>query len=169
MQLTMSKIGDGWIISITDPNGITQGLEQINVQASGDGYTVTLPEGTEPFFVTSQLDNYLEKAGGTLTGNLILDEGINIELGTTTGSQIGTADNQLLALWGATPITQPAHAEQTLLTNSLGGIYDGTLVDVTTAMLADPTKTNQNFTNLYALVVQIQTAMVNIGAIKGGA
>ncbi len=37
----------------------------------------------------------------------ILD-GRNIQLGKTTGTQIGTASDQLLAFYGTTPVNQPA-------------------------------------------------------------
>jgi hypothetical protein len=40
-------------------------------------------------------------------GNFTLTEGANIILQTATGSRIGTATNQRLAFWNATPIVQP--------------------------------------------------------------
>jgi hypothetical protein len=36
-------------------------------------------------------------------------DGVNLTLGTATGTQIGTAANQLLGFYGATPIVQPAN------------------------------------------------------------
>ena len=48
----------------------------------------------------------------TLTGAATLTGGIadatNVVLGTATGTQVGTASNQKLGLWGATPVIQPA-------------------------------------------------------------
>ena len=41
------------------------------------------------------------------TGRMDLSEGYNITFGTTTGTRIGTATNQRLAFWNATPIVQP--------------------------------------------------------------
>jgi len=35
-------------------------------------------------------------------------DGVNIVLGTTTGTKIGTSTTELLGFWGATPVAQPA-------------------------------------------------------------
>lgn len=45
----------------------------------------------------------------TTSGNMTLGEGDNVVVGTTTGSQIGTAASQKLGLWGATPVVQQSH------------------------------------------------------------
>lgn len=42
----------------------------------------------------------------TLKGDTTLDEGKNLVLGTSTGSQIGTATGQKMAFWGVTPVVQ---------------------------------------------------------------
>lgn len=39
---------------------------------------------------------------------IYLKDSLNLELGTTTGTKIGTSATQKLALYGATPIVQPA-------------------------------------------------------------
>jgi hypothetical protein len=92
-----------------------------------------IPIGT--FFSTG---NFLIQNGGThsdagfrldvngttrLGGVLTLIAGGNIVLPTTTGVKIGTATNQLLSFWNATPIQQPttAIAEATFVENS-GGV-----------------------------------------------
>jgi len=54
---------------------------------------------------------YLALAGGTLA------EGAAIELGTITGTKIGTAANQKLGFFGKTPIVQP--------TNTAGNVSAG--------------------------------------------
>jgi hypothetical protein len=43
----------------------------------------------------------------TLTGNLTMPDAKDIILNTTTGTKIGTATNQKLSFWNATPIIQP--------------------------------------------------------------
>ena len=43
-----------------------------------------------------------------LTGNKTVAAGTNLALATTTGTKIGTATNQLLGFWNATPVDQPA-------------------------------------------------------------
>lgn len=105
----------------------------------------------------------------TLTGGISLPAAANIALATTTGTMLGTATNQLLGFWNKTPVVQPAAALQAALTNSTGGSQDGTLVDVTTLTVADPIKCNDNFTDIYALLTEIRTALVNCGIIKGAA
>jgi hypothetical protein len=45
-----------------------------------------------------------------LNGNVNISDGNNIVLGDTTGTQIGTAASQKLAIWGKTPIVQPTTA-----------------------------------------------------------
>ncbi len=103
------------------------------------------------------------------TAALTLDDALNMDFGTTTGTKIGTGTTQKIGFWNATPIIQPASANQAALTNSTGGTYDGTLVDVTTAAVADPAKVNSNFTDVYTLLTEIRTSLVNSGLMKGAA
>ncbi len=41
-------------------------------------------------------------------GDLVFTDGVNVELGTATGTQFGTTPTALLGLWGATPTVQQA-------------------------------------------------------------
>ena len=71
------------------------------------------------------------------TRNLQFSEGINIILGTATGTKIGTAVGQKLGFWNATPIVQPtitgAKGGNVALTNLLTALANiGLLVDNTT-------------------------------------
>lgn len=45
---------------------------------------------------------------GSFGAPATLPDATNIALNTNIGSQIGTAANQKLGLWGATPVIQPA-------------------------------------------------------------
>jgi hypothetical protein len=54
-------------------------------------------------------------------GDVTLDDGDNIVVGTTTGTEIGTAANQKLGFFGVTPVVQQAHIVDA----------DGTLADIT--------------------------------------
>jgi len=89
----------------------------LDVQGSGGNALVARRnDGTSIFFANE---------GGVTLNNalpLILSEGSHLQLGTTTGTKIGTAATQKLAIWNATPIVQPV------------GIVDadGTLIDITT-------------------------------------
>lgn len=51
---------------------------------------------------------WLNQLGGTtrFSGNLDIQEGINMVLGTTTGAKIGTSTSQKLGFWNATPVVQ---------------------------------------------------------------
>jgi len=64
-----------------------------------------------------------------------LGDGQNIVLGTTTGSKIGTAVTQKLGFFNATPVVQPASANQTAVTDSTGG----SVADAIAAVVTDPT------------------------------
>lgn len=103
--------------------------------------------------------------------NLLLHVNItdakNIALATGTGTKIGTSVSQKLGFWNATPIIQPAAASQAALTNSTGGSYDGTLAAISGT--GDDATINNNFTDIYTLLTEIRTALVNTGIIKGAA
>lgn len=75
--------------------------------------------------------SYLPLGGGTLTGNLAFADAVNVVVNTTTGTKIGTSASQKLGFWDATPVVQPASADQAALTDSTGG-------DTSDAILADP-------------------------------
>jgi hypothetical protein len=79
----------------------------------------------------------------------------------------GLAPYDLVGFFGATPVVQPAGANQAALTNNTGGAYDGTLGAVSGSG-ADNT-INANFTDLHTLLDEIRTALVNVGVMKGGA
>jgi hypothetical protein len=51
-----------------------------------------------------------ETISGTLlvTGSQTIGDGSNLVINTNTGTQIGTAANQKIGLWGATPVVQPS-------------------------------------------------------------
>ena len=123
-----------------------------------DGVTDVAPSQNAVF---DALALKLSLAGGTL------DEAANIALGTTTGSKIGTSASQKLGFYNATPIVQPASANQAALTNSTGGSYDGTLAAVSGT--GDDATINNNLTDIHTLLNEIRTALVNAGLIKGSA
>lgn len=125
--------------------------------------------------VASNANTTFDLVASAGTPNFIFSKSINIAdtnnliFSTTTGTKIGTATSQKIGFWNATPIIQPASANQAALTNSTGGSYDATLVDVSTVGIADPAKINDNFTDIYTLLNEIRSALVNSGLIKGSA
>jgi len=67
-----------------------------------------------------------------IMADFTIADGKNVVLGTTTGTQVGTADDQKLALWGATPVTQPAE----VTAPSGGNVIDGEARDAIVAIIA---------------------------------
>lgn len=72
-------------------------------------------------------------------GNVTMSDGANASLGTTTGTKIGTATNQKLAFFNATPIVQPSGNIATALSN-LG-------------LVSSPTVTPTGYTQTSAVTV----------------
>lgn len=90
----------------------------------------------------------------TLTGTVNITD-VNIVLGTTTGTKIGTAVGQKLGFWNATPVIQQASANQAALAAYVTGAFG--------------LNSNANMLALYNLVVAIRAALVTTGIIKGAA
>lgn len=95
----------GIIISpaITSASDLTSGRVVI---ASGAG------EVTDDADLSFSVDTLTATkiAATTFTGNPALNDAVNVPVGTTTGTKLGTATTQKLALWNATPIVQPANS-----------------------------------------------------------
>jgi len=91
------------------------------------------------------------------SGVLTLSDPVNLVLGTTTGTKIGTAIDQKLGFYNATPIIQRASADQAAApaggTGATEGAYD-------TAAHRDA---------LITLVNEMRTVLVNLGLMKGSA
>jgi hypothetical protein len=85
-----------------------------------------------------------------VTGEAEIDGALNHD-GTTVG------------LYGTAPVAQAA--AKTNLTDSTGGTVDGTLVDVTTAALADPVKINNNFADCSDRINKALTVLRDLGAL----
>jgi len=85
---------------------------------------------------TANLQEWQNSAGTVLqsilaSGNSSYGEGINMVLGTTTGTKIGTATTQKLGLWNATPVIQPTTAvtAATFAANTSGIVNDTATFD----------------------------------------
>jgi hypothetical protein len=140
----------------------------------------------------------LVSAALNLSGNKTVFDGVNLVLGTTTGTKVGTATTQKLGFWNATPVVQPAAAgqaaaaaqSQTDVTDSTGGSVSTTLAaitapaaDATTSLTDDMTAVKNalasiaaqlaliktDVTNVKALQDATRTALVNTGIMKGAA
>ena len=84
----------------------------------------------------------------------ILD-GKNIQLGTTTGSKIGTATAQKLGFWGVTPVIQPASGDQAVVSGTADSTYSGNEVTL--------------INDIATLVNQLRSDLIDAGVIKGSA
>jgi hypothetical protein len=91
----------------------------------------------------------------SISESVTLVDGVNISPKTTTGSKIGTATNQKLGFWNATPIVQPASANQAAVTQTAAATYGAN----EQAMLG----------SLKTLVNQLRSDLVAAGLIKGSA
>lgn len=135
--------------------------------------TTTLATHTDGY--TVYIDPPTAGAKGAITnawaagfnGNIKMLDGFNIAFGTTTGTKLGRTASEKIGAFGATPIVQPASANQAALTDSTTGSAGFTLVDVGIAF--SQTNVNNNFASLNRQVDAIRTGLVNLGVIKGAA
>lgn len=86
-------------------------------------------------------------------------DGRNILLGTTTGTQIGTATTEKLAFHGSTPIAQAAHADQASVSQ----------LNITGTDGVNASNVDTNFQKIITLVNRLRTDLINKGVIKGSA
>lgn len=78
--------------------------------------TGTLPVGNGGTGVTSNTGtgSVVLNDSPTFTTQIEMDEGANVVLGTTTGTQFGTSASQRLGFYGTTAIIQPATTGETV-------------------------------------------------------
>lgn len=87
----------------------------------------------------------------TFEKSLQLLDGRNIQTGRGTGTKIGTATDQKIALYGETPIVQ----QGAIGSPSVSGVTGGDTVDASAI--------GTNFTNIKTAIDSIRTALTNIG------
>lgn len=112
-------------------------------------------QGTAAGASSSTLQTLVDVLTVTNSTTLTVADAVNVELNATTGSKIGTATSQKLGFWNATPVIQPASANQAAVADTAGATY--TAAEQT--MLA----------NLKTLVNQLRADLVTAGLIKGAA
>jgi hypothetical protein len=175
--IALSKLATGALptgITVASANLVDGTIvdADINASAAIAGTKVAPDFGSQNVVTTGTLGagattvGTLAAAATTLSGSLTLGNN-DVVAGTGAGTKIATATSQKLGFYNATPIVQPAAANQAALTNSTGGTADGTLAAVSGT--GDDTDINNNFTELHVLLNEIRTALVNLGLIKGAA
>jgi len=103
---------------------------------------------------------------------IALRSGCNLGVSDSVGTKIGTSANQRLAFYGATPIPQPASAEQRALVNNTGGnTSDVTLAQVSGSSWSSTHAAivNDNFARIALLLNRLREDLVSLGLIKGNA
>lgn len=75
--------------------------------------------------------------------------------------------SEKVAFLGATPVVQPADADQAAITDSSGGTADGTVAAVSGS--GADADINNNFAEVVTLLNQLRADLVTLGLIKGSA
>lgn len=135
-------------------------------RGTGAGGSVLIkiaPAGSTGASLNSLVTLVTLDSGKTIT----LADAANLVFNTTTGTKIGTGTTQKLAFWNATPVVQPASANQAALTDSTGGTADGTVSAVSGS--GDDATINNNFKEVLTLLNQLRSDLVTMGLIKGAA
>lgn len=110
---------------------------------------------------------------------------VNVDIGTTTGTKLGTSASQKLGFWNATPVVQPAGSAQAAaaaqtqesLTDNSGGtpsttiaaISDTATKNAVASLAAQLAKIRTDVANIKTLEDAMRSALVTIGLIKGAA
>jgi len=111
--------------SATPANGIGVGMEfEVETSSSNNEVGATIEAVTTDVTAASEdfaLTFNTMTAGATATEkmrigenvtikvNMVFDDAINTQFGTTTGTKLGTATTQKLSFWNAAPVVQQAH------------------------------------------------------------
>ena len=122
--------------------GSTSGTATLQTAAAAGAVTVTLPAVTDTLAVLG---------ANTFTGAQTLSD-VDIVLGTTTGTKIGTATTQKLGFYNATPVIQQATT----------GTTTGFTANSGTTVRDDSTFTGNSGTKAYT-VGDIVRALKNLG------
>lgn len=152
---------------------LTTGAQSLQfIGATGTG--ITIPPNKRAIIYSDGTD--IKAVGGSVLVNTTISDGVDLTVGTSTGTRIGTAATQKLGLWNATPVIQPAAANQAAVTL---GNTDGEIAGLTFS--ATPTQAEaealrdkceelaDDLRALSTLIHQIRSDLVTVGVIKGAA
>lgn len=86
----------------------------------------------------------------------------------TVGTKVGTAGSKF-GFFGATPVAQPASAQQASLANSTGGTPGVSLIAFPGTATVSLTALTNVIASIWNLQNEMRTALVNTGIMKGSA
>lgn len=168
--------GDMHIVYHIAPTGAWIGHEDEIAYYFGGAWRFYVPSLNWACRIEAESDCVVVWNGTSWDGDIYIAEGSSIHTGTTSGTTIGDSASNLLSLWGATPIVQPANATQAVATptNTDGDIAALTFSASPTQaecealrdaceIVADDMRANN------VLLTAIRTALTTAGAIKGSA
>lgn len=107
-------LSSGYQLVWTDTTNSSTGTVNLGIQRAGDGVMLFMANNEFRF------QNLGATSWTPIRCGNITTEG-NIITNTTTGTRIGTATNQLIGFWGASPVVQPTTATANATFNSPGG------------------------------------------------
>ena len=117
----------------------------------------------------------------TVSDVIAIPDADNISFATGTGSKLGTATTQKIGFWNATPVVQPAAAEQAAaaaqtqdaVTDSTGGSATTALAAITapaanatTSLTNDMTAVKNALASIAAQLAKIKTDVANIKTLQ---
>ena len=111
-------LGDSTFVSVYDPESGDTGYARMgDLVRFGNGTagapSITFSGDPDTGLYSAAANTLGFAAGGVVAARLYateyrLGEGVNIGVGTTTGTRIGFVNTQKLAFWGGTPVVQPS-------------------------------------------------------------
>jgi hypothetical protein len=163
-------------------------LVKLATVVTGASSITSITDARDVFSSFGGTFGFIALAGGTL------NDGANLAVGTSTGTQIATAATQKLGFYGATAVVRPSGANEAAigslttvtLTDSTGGTVSTTLAAITAgssyaqadmvaaknaiaSINAQITNAVADFATVKTLVNQLRSDLVTLGLIKGSA
>lgn len=185
LTLMLAMMTDGGACTVTVTGGFDEaGNTTLTFNDVGQFvYLVSVPVANTPTYQW-RVVGYDGVAGPTVdfgaavfssitTGTVTINDGANIVVDTTTGTEIGTAAAQKIAFHGATPVDQAAAltAQETTVTHTAPSTADYAIQALTQStpfgfVTADEGHTVlQVIANLQARMAEVETALVDKGLV----
>jgi hypothetical protein len=143
-------------LSVTGATTLTGALTANGgITCDTDKFTVADTTGNTAIGGTLTVTGAQTFTGATSHAGHVTLSDVNLILGTTTGTKVGTSVSQKLGFYNATPVVQPAAAAQAAVSGTADSTYS---------------TNEQNLINdLVTLVNRLRSDLVTLGLIKGAA